>query len=757
MDGQQQPTKKPKAKRKFKWSHFLILAVLLVFVVGITTVSTVVVAALSGMPSLDETEITNYDLTSYILDKDGAFVEKLQTANNHVPVKYDEISPNMVKALVSIEDKRFYKHHGLDLFRIGGAFVSNLKAGHIVQGGSTITQQLAGMAMLDRSDKTYKRKIQEAVIALRIERKYSKEEIITSYLNRAYFGIGNSGLNCYGVEAAANDFFGKHAKDLTMDESAMLAGMIQNPGLHSPITNPENAIERRHQVLQALLSNKFIDEESFNSLDNAPLNLATITVNRDPEKQSYNQVYIDYVVQEATEKLNLQKDPMKLLTGGYIIHTRLDQDLQKYMYDYFNTDYYFPAGASAETLQGAMVVMEARSGGIIGMIGGRHQEEDQARLLNRAVQSKRQPGSAFKPIFVYGPAFEKGYGTGSSFRDAPYRTDNGHEIKNADLQHHGPVTIREAIEFSYNTVAIRVLEEIGIKDGLKFAKKLGITTLVEKGEVNDETLSAGIGGLTEGVTVLEMAGAYGAFADEGVYTKPNAITKITDKDGRVIWEEKPEKKKVMSPQTAYMMTSCLQSVVYQGIGGNAALRDGRIVAGKTGTTDYSKDFWFAGYTPQLVGVVWIGYDSPAPMYGTSSNAANVFGNIMTYAHRNLPAEDFERPDGLVDVVVDSTTGNLATRNTPYALRRSELFASGTEPTTYSAGNYSAYYAQQQQQQQYQQQQEQQQQEQQQQQQEEQQQQQEQQQQYQQQQQQQEQQYQGGQAQEGYVQPTGTAA
>lgn len=683
--------------KRFKWSHLLILAFLLLCVVGVTTVTTVIMAAMGSMPNIEDLDITSYNVTSYIVDKDGDFVDKLSANNNHIQIKYNEISPNMIKSVVAIEDKRFYKHHGIDPIRIGGAFIANLRAGHIVQGGSTITQQLAGMALNKRDEKSYSRKIQEAVLALRIEKQYSKEDIITAYLNRVYLGVGNSGMNCYGVEAAANDLFGKHASELTIAEGAMIAGIIQNPAGHSPINNPDNALARRGQVLQALLTNKYITEADYQKATNAPLNLSTISVSPETETQTYNQSYIDAVITSAAEKLGLEKDINQLYTGGYIIHTRLDQALQKYMFDYFNSDYNFPGGASNETLQAAMVIMDASSGGVRAMVGGRHLDENRSRGWNYATQSTRQPGSAFKPIFVYAPAFEKGYGTGSVFKDAPFRSDSGHEIKNADLQYHGDVTIRKAIADSYNTVAVRVLQEIGIKDSLKFAKNIGISTLVEKGNVNDETLSAGLGGLTKGVSVMDMAGAYGAFADGGVYTEPNLISKITDEKGRVIWEEKAERHKGMSPQTAYMVTSCLQSVVYEGIGGAAALGDGRTVVGKTGTTDNSKDFWFAGYTPQLVGVVWMGFDTPAPIYGTSTNAAVVFSNIMTYAHRDLPAENFERPEGLVDVLIDTKTGKLATRSTPYAFRHMELYASGTEPTTYSSANYANYYRQQQQQ------------------------------------------------------------
>lgn len=671
-----------KALSNLKLSHFILLVLLLLVVVGASTVGTVILAATSDMSSLENNDITDFDVTSYIVDKDGTFVEKMLPNTNYVSVEYNEISDNMLNAVTSIEDRRFFDHHGVDPIRIAGAVVANLRAGETVQGGSTITQQVAGLAMLDRNEKTYKRKIQEAILALRIERQYSKNEILTAYLNRCYFGVGLSGKACYGIEAAANDILGKHASDLTVADAALLAGIIQNPGYWSPVIDEDNAYQRREQVLNAMKENGVISSDEYEQYNAEPIVTATITEVDDNVNQSYNQSYVDYVVEEAMQALDLD-DPNQLYSGGYIIQTGLNQDLQAYMYDYFNSDYNFPGGAGEGDLQGAMVVLNNEDGSIAGMIGERHPEEGQARTYNRATQATRQPGSTFKPIFVYGPAFEEGMSPGTVFLDAPYTVD-GHTIKNVDLKYHGNVTIRYALNQSLNTVAARCLEQIGPEKGFEFAKKCGISTLEEGDEngVTDKTISAGLGGLTNGVTPLEMAAAYETFANGGIYTAPHAITKITNEEGDVIWEEEPESHRAMEETTAYLVTSCLQSVVTQGIGTAGQIYDGRVTCGKTGTTDYSKDLWFCGYTPQYTASVWLGYDTPAPIYSTSDSAAMVFANIMSYAHQGLDFEDFEVPEGLTEVTISRGSGLLATQSTPNNQRESEIYEEGKEPNIY---------------------------------------------------------------------------
>lgn len=672
-------------------SHIVTLILIFFVVVGSTMIGTVVSAAYVDMPELDPNKVESYAVASFILDKDGQTVEQLLDYVNQYTVSNDSISPNMKHALIAIEDKRYMRHHGIDPIRIMGAAMANIKAGSTVQGGSTITQQLAGLAMLDRSEKTYKRKIQEAMLAWRLESVYSKEEILNSYLNRVYFGIGLSGNSNYGIEAASRDFFAKPASELTVDEAALLAGMIQNPSIWSPLSNPEDAVYRRNVVLQAMADNNYITNEELQTYQAAPLNIQSSIEETQVNSASFNQSYIDAVVEQATSLLGLEKNPQALHSGGYYIHTNLDQGLQSYMYDYFNNDYNFPGGSA---VQGAMVVMETKTGKVRGIIGGRHQDETQDALFNRAIHAERQPGSSMKPITAYGPAFEAGYGTGSVFLDAPYKDDMGHTIKNVDLRYRGNVTIRQAVVDSFNTVAVRVIETVGIPEAVEFAKDCGITTLVEEGEVSDMNLSTAIGGLTHGVTVLEMTGAYGAMGNEGIYNKPHFVTKITNEKGGVIWEEEAPSHRAMSEQTAWMLTDVMADSILSGTGRPAMIYDGRPMAGKTGTTDGTKDVWFCGYTPDLTASVWIGYDTPRTMYTTSNAPSRVFANIMSHAHQGIEPSDFVRPEGIVEVYVDTKTGGLATRNTPRGFTALEYFKEGTEPTTYSdnRGVYSNYLA-----------------------------------------------------------------
>lgn len=685
-DSNKKPPNSPLQKKRddkksipLQLSHIITLILIFFVVIAFTMVGTIISASYVDMPELDPNKVESYAIASYILDKDEQTVDQLLDNVNQYTVSNEGISQNMSNALIAVEDKRFNRHRGMDPIRIMGAAAANIRAGSTVQGGSTITQQLAGLAMLDRSEKTYKRKIQEAMLALRLERHYSKDEILNSYLNRVYFGIGLSGNSNYGVEAASRDYFAKPASDLSVDEAALLAGMIQNPTYWSPLNKPEEAVYRRNVVLQAMADNKYINQEELELYQAAPLNIQSNIVEERIDTASFNQSYIDAVVEEATRILGLEKNPEALHSGGYYIHTNLDQDLQSYMYSYFNNDYNFPGYG----VQGAMVVMDTQTGAVRGIIGGRHQDETQEALFNRAIHAERQPGSSMKPLAAYGPAFEAGYGTGSVFLDAPYKDNMGHTIKNVDLQYRGNVTIRQAIIDSFNTVATRTIEAVGIPEAVEFVKDCGITTLVEEGAVSDMNLSTAIGGLTNGVTVIEMTGAYGSIGNEGVYNKPHFITKITNENGAVIWEEEFPSHRAMSEETAFMLTSCMQDSIRMGTGRPAAIYDGRPMAGKTGTTDGTKDVWFCGYTPDLTAAVWIGYDTPRTMYTTSDAPARVFASIMSYAHQNIETKDFNRPEGIAEVYIDTKTGGLATSSTPYGFTSLEYFKSGTEPTTYS--------------------------------------------------------------------------
>ncbi len=664
-------TKKPKKKKyKIHWLRIILCILLVLTLVGGGVAFGVIKAMLEDIPSLDGASLDDYEVTSYILDKDGNYVDKLHAGEYRVPVDYKDISPNMINALTAIEDQRFWKHKGVDPIRIGGALVANIKAGRTVQGGSTITQQLAGMVLLDRQEKSYTRKLQEAVIAMQLEQRYSKEEIITAYLNRSFFGN-----NAYGVQAAAETFFNKSAKDLTITESALLAGMIQNPSKWSPINKPENAKSRRNVVLNQMVEIGAISESDCARYKEEPIVLGEFKSSNKTDGNFYaNQSFIDHVINEAIDILDIKDNPRLLYTDGYVIYTTLDTRLQSYMESIYNDDSQFPAGDSQSILQSAAVLMESKTGAVRGIMGGRNQTG--TRNLNRATQSVRQPGSSIKPIIVYGPAFEMGMSPGTVIDDYP-KTYGRHVFKNYDHKYRGLMTIREAIKNSTNTVAVKTMEQVGVENCIKFAQNLGITSLVSEGNPNDLNLSSALGGLTQGVSPLEMAGAYGAFANNGIYNKPYVITKITDKNGRTLYEHQTESQAVMKEETAYMIANAMVSVVSESGGtGTMVALSGRQVAGKTGTTTDNKDYWFVGFTPQYVTTVWMGYDQPREVRSIGSagrSCGPIFKKIMAYAHEGLPTENFPRPSGIVSQTIDTKSGLLPSEYTPAEYQKSEIF------------------------------------------------------------------------------------
>lgn len=670
--------KKTKKKYKVNWLRTAIFAALILMVICGGVVLGFTLHALKDLPDIESVDFNEYSVTTKIMDKDGNYVEKLNSAENRIPVTYDEISPNVIAAIVAIEDQRFYDHNGVDIIRIGGAMVANIKAGRTVQGGSTIDQQLVGLVMLDRNEKSYTRKIREAALAIKLNKLYSKEEIITFYLNRAFFG-----RNAYGIEAAANEFFSKSAKDLTVEESALLVGMIQNPSKWSPVSYPENALSRRNVVLSQMEDIGYLTEEQCKEFQATEINLnlnKNRVTNSEGKLVATNQSFVDTVIEEALVALNLEDNDAKLYTGGYVIYTTLDADLQSYMYSYYDKDANFPKSEYGDLLQSSAVVIDPSTGAIRGLIGGRHVSGE--RQLNRVTQITRQTGSAIKPVAVYAPAYEAGYSPGSVVDDYPMDYD-GHVFNNFTRACKGLMTYREAIKGSVNTAAVKVLDQIGVETGYKFTENLGVTTLVPSGTANDKNLSLALGGLTKGMSPLELAGAYSAFANDGVYIKPYTITKIENMDGVVLYEHKPEQHVAMKESTAYMINSSLVSVCGESGGtGSRAKLSGRPTAGKTGTTTDRKDYWFAGYTPQYVCVIWMGYDQPKQINSITSAGGScgpVFKAIMEYAHQGLPVKDFQAPDDIVSVTIDTKSGLLPSALTPAEYQRTEIFTKDNAP------------------------------------------------------------------------------
>ncbi|TYP79476.1 transglycosylase domain-containing protein [Paenibacillus methanolicus] len=572
-----------------------------------------------------------------IMDKNGKEASRV-SLNKVEPATFAELPEHLVAAVVAVEDKRFFEHDGADLRSISRAVYANLNAGGKAEGGSTITQQLAKNVFLSH-EKTWTRKWNELLLAQKIETEYGKEQIFELYMNHIYFGEG-----AWGIKRAASVYFGKGVKQLTLAESALLAGIIKAPSALTPKKHPEEAKTRRNIVLDLMKEQGRIDAEQYAAAIMEPIKLLEEKPDR-TEAIRYP-YYVDEVIREATEVYGLSEE--EVLHGGLRIYTALDPAMQQAVERTYANEELFPASAGDQLIQSAAVLVDPRDGSIRALVGGRG--EAGFRSLNRATQMKRQPGSTMKPIAVYAPALEKGRHPGTIIVDEPVDF-GGYSPKNADGQYHGAVTLYDALIHSYNVPAVKTLNEIGIEAGIASAKKFGLA-LAE----GDRALGLALGGLQEGVSPLAMAEAFGALASSGSRNSSYTITRIENESGDVLASRaETAPVQAVSSETARTMTAMLEGVVREGTGKSAAL-EGRPVAGKTGTTqmpgtngDGAKDNWFVGYTPQLAAAVWLGYDrSDADHYltTTSKAAAAVFRSIMTGALANEPVLAFQPVSGV---------------------------------------------------------------------------------------------------------------
>jgi penicillin-binding protein 2A len=555
------------------------------------------------------------------------------SANKNEGVSIKQIPDSMQNAVIAIEDHRFYQHHGVDFIGTARALFRDLKAGEMAEGGSTITQQLTKNTLLT-SQKTLKRKMDEVFLALEIEREYSKQEILQMYLNQIYFGDG-----AWGIKQAARKYFAKEVKDLSISESALLAGLIKAPSALNPYEHLEKATERRNLVLVKMKEEGYINTQQYElaKSEKAVLN----DMGGDPFRGKYP-YYVDEVIDEAINQYGLSQD--ELLTGGYQIYTELDPTMQTAMEKTYQNDSLFPKG-SDRLVQSSGVLVEPKTGGVRALVGGRG--EHTFRGYNRASQLKAQPGSSFKPIAVYTPALEEGWKMTDMLKDELLNYGN-YQPGNYNHRYAGEVPMYDAVKDSKNTSAVWLLNEIGIEKGLDSAKRFGITL-----DKEDRNLALALGGLHKGLSPMNMAEAYTVFPNNGVKTKTHVIKKIVDADGLVVAEWKEKKAKVTTKAVSDNMTTMLLGVVEQGSGKNAQI-PGREIAGKTGTTqvpikgvDGVKDQWFVGYTPQLVGAIWVGYDkTDENHYLTATSgegAAFVFRDVMKAALINTPTESFNVP------------------------------------------------------------------------------------------------------------------
>jgi penicillin-binding protein 1A len=609
-------------------SSKVFLLVIIVFAVMITGIGLgFLTASLNTKPSLAND--IRPPASSQIYDINGNLITNIHSAENRVPVKLNKIPKNLINAFVAVEDARFYQHSGIDPRGILRAVWSNITNHGVSEGGSTITQQLAKNAYLTQ-EQTIKRKIQEAFLALQLERQFTKNEILELYLNQIYFGQG-----AYGVQAAAQTYFGKNVEDLSLSECAMLAGIPKSPNYYSPLNNFKAANERKSVVLEQMQKYEYLDSATAHKANTEEIKLVKHTASK--ETTTVGSYFIDYVTQKLIDKYGADA----VYKEGLKIYTTLDLDMQRAAENAMKQlPTYRTDDNGIEQPQGALVAIEPHTGYIKAMVGGRGNDQ-----FNRATMAERQPGSSFKP-FVFLAAIESNLTPATIIEDSPI-TIGDWTPQNYDHKFNGKVTLRLTAEHSLNVPTVKIAQQIGVDKPLYYAQQMGISTLVLDGPKNDRNLSMALGGLTKGVTPLELASAYGVFANSGTYVAPTAIVKIIDRNGKVLEQHAVQEKNVISAKSAYILTDILRGVIIRGTGTGANI--GRPAAGKTGTTSDYKDAWFVGYTPDLVASVWIGNDNDGTLRGITGadKPADIWKAFMNKALSGVPSKDFIKPAGVV--------------------------------------------------------------------------------------------------------------
>lgn len=569
----------------------------------------------------------------------------LHGSENRIWVDLEDIPDYLVKALVAIEDHRFYEHKGVDWYRTVGAMFTMLTGGDDSFGGSTITQQLI-KNLTGNKEVTVQRKLIEIFQALEFEKKYDKDEIIEWYLNAVYFGEG-----CDGIYTAAQKYFGKEPSQLTLAESASIVGIVNLPTYYSPFYSEENNKERQETVLRRMYELGYISYDEYEQAKNEQL-VFTRSDNEVADQEIYS-YYVEAVIKDVTEDLMEQKGISQdtarqlLYNGGYRVYSCLDPYIQECVDNVYLDVENFPKPyrANDQQLQSAMVIMDPYTGEVVAMSGGVGEKTGNL-VLNRATDALRAPGSSFKPLAVYAPAIELGLITPSTLvNDAPREevemSQNQWYPNNSDFKYRGIIDIATGVRLSLNTVAAQVLDKLGLDASTNFLKnKLGITSLVPD-DYNYASLA--LGELTNGISVLEMAQAYCTFDNSGIFTEARTYSRVTDAAGNIVLDNQPKTHVAMKSSTATNITSLLFSAANYGTG-SESIFSGQAIAGKTGTSSYNWNRWFAGYTPYYVGVVWTGFDQPEQMYVYGNPAAQVWRRVMQQVHAGLEYKSFPAAD-----------------------------------------------------------------------------------------------------------------
>jgi penicillin-binding protein 1A len=599
----------------------------------------------------------------------------------------ERISPHVVRAIIAVEDQRFYDHGGLDIVRVAGAALTNFREGRPVQGGSTLTQQLARQSLLT-PEKTYRRKLKEIIVATRIENEFDKHEILELYLNKVYFGDG-----LYGIEAASLGYFGKHAADLDVAEAALLVGLVKSPSNYAPTVDVQRAIARRNVVLQAMRDTGAIDANTYAAAIEEPVRLQDAL----RKEESYGQYFKEEVRKQLVDRFGWER----VYQGGLKVYTTLDLDLQKVAEAEVGRGLEeierrqlrrvrrgAPRAPNGDTLQAALVAMEPHTGEVRAMVGGRDFGQSS---FNRVTQARRQPGSAFKP-FVFAAALERGFSPATLLTrlDEPIKTPQGNWVPDDGHSRQSSMTMRTALRTSSNRAAVRMLQEVGIPPTVRYAERLGVGSVPSV-----PSLALGSGE----VTLMSMAAAYASFANEGMLPEPTLIRRVETLDGEVLFKAGGAQERALSEATAFIMSNMLTDVVNAGTAAGVRSTGFRLpAAGKTGTTNDYHDAWFVGYTPKLVTGVWVGYDMPRtiiPNGYAALLAVPIWGRFMAVATRNDKPEWFKAPRTVTTATICRLSGKLATDSCRYvssfdqagywstaSMAYTEYFVRGTEPSSY---------------------------------------------------------------------------
>lgn len=765
-----------KVRRKIGviFGKILLICILILGVVGVSTVVGAVKGILASAPDISEVDVIPTGFSTTVLASDGSEIATLVAeGSNRRSVTLDEIPKDLQHAVVAIEDERFYEHNGIDLKGIARALVADLKSMDFTQGASTITQQLVknnvlseqwesentgDISKIEKMERQIQRKIQEMYIAVELEKKVDdKDWILENYLNSI-----NLGNNTLGVQAAAERYFGKDVSELTLSECAVIAGITKNPSGYNPILYPEQNAKRRKMVLDAMLKQGYITQKQYDeamaddvydriSEHNSGFETSMnsyfvdaviddvfndlVNVKGYSESDAYKAIYQGGLTIKSTQNLDIQKicDEEVANASNFEVGTKYsfilsfqvkkaDGSLKTYtnqtMLSYYkaknkNQDYsinYSSEEACRDAIaeyekdvlekgdklvdnseyifitaqpQVAMTIMDQSTGEVQAIVGGRGDKAGN-RTWNRATKTTRQPGSTFKIIACYAPALDAGGMTLASVEDDAPLTVGSKTYNNYDHTYKGFTNLRTAITRSMNIVTVKTLQEIGVDLGYQYAEDFGFTTLDE----NDKNLGISLGGLTKGVTNVELTSAYAAIANQGEYIAPSFYTQVLDHDGNVILDntKTKERHRVIKEETAWLLTDAMKDVMTAGTGTRAYFGNGMAQAGKSGTTTSNRDALFAGYTPYYTCVVWGGYDDNSKQMGGAGTSypKNLWRSVMKRVHENLESKDFEKPKGITQATVCSKSGLLpkdgVCENDPRgSLKYTEYFASGTTP------------------------------------------------------------------------------